>query len=664
MRLYEFSKQIGIPTKKLLEALQKGGFTIKSHMSILADDAISFLNKQFKKQQVTKAPPPVKPEKASMQKEQVKKKKFSVPKQPRRVTPAPVAEKLPPTPSKEVVVEPMSVAQTAARMDKSAPEIIVTLLKWGIVVTINQVLSEEVVERLAEHYELKTAKPEVVKKEVVRVVAAEGAKLEERLPIIVVLGHVDHGKTTLLDFIRKTRVAAKEKGGITQHLGAYEATTPQGNLVFLDTPGHEAFSKMRERGTKAADIAVLVVAADDGVMPQTIEAIKHAKNMELPIIVAINKIDKADPSRIEIVKRQLAEQDVLPEDWGGQAICIPISATQGTGINQLLEMIVLQAQIMELRAAIQVPGKGFVLESKLEKGRGPVATLIFQHGSIKIGDYFICGNTAGRVTSLVDSYGNRINEIGPSKPVQVAGFDQLPEVGDFFEVVPKEQALKARSDAERKRVLPRQVVGKGALTVIIKADTNSSKEALIDAIGQLSKRVDVGYNIIHTGVGNINESDVELAFNTGAEIIGLHIKPESNAAVLAQRRGVSFMLHGIIYKLLEELEERAESKKEIKMVQKKIGEAIVRQVFDIKGVGVVAGSYVKDGIFSRDGSVVAWRGNQKIGEGKITSLQREKKTVKEVHAGFECGFVVEGITNWAVDDRVECFIQVPMSKKK
>ena len=657
MRVYEFARKQNISSKKIIELLQKTGFDVTSHMSVLEDKALLYLEKAFKKPEKAAKPKVPKKEKTiEIKKILEKPPKKPVPPKPKKKDIVPLEEKLPK--KIQIIAEPMRLVEFAKKINMPATEIIVTLLKWGIVAPKNQVISVNIVTRLAGHYDIEIVKPEAKQEKVEKkVIVAEG-ELKERLPVIVILGHVDHGKTTLLDFIRKTRIAIKEKGGITQHLGAYEATTSQGSVVFLDTPGHEAFSKMRQRGVKVADIAVLVVAADDGVMPQTVEAIKHAKSINIPIIVAINKIDKVDKSRIEVVKRQLSQHDVLPEEWGGDAICVPISAKLGTGVDQLLEMILLQSQMMELRADLSGPAKGYVLESKLEKGRGPVATLIAQHGALKVGDYFVCGITRGRVNSLVDSYGKRLNEVGPVIPVQAAGFYSLPEVGDFFKVVSKNEFNKAAKQGEQKLAADKRLVQEGGINIIIKTDTNSTKEALIDAIEKLSKRVETPFNIIHAAVGDVSESNVEFAFNTGSNIIGLHVKKETNAASLAQRREVSIDLHTIIYKLLEDLEERSAKTKEVEMVLTKIGEAVVLKIFDIKKIGVIAGAYVKDGRFSRDGTVKVWRGSQLVGEGKITSLQRERKTVKEVHSGFECGFMVEKFTEWGVDDRVECYIEV------
>ncbi len=673
MRIYELAKKLEIPSKILIEALKQKGISVKSHMSAINENSVALLRKKFTKQAEPKQKDKdsTKLNKDVMQKEPVKRrspqsKSHSFKKS--KISPTTVRDRsvekaskvLVPEIVQEMVIEPLIVSDVAKRMGKSVNDVILTLLKWKIVAPKNRQLTQEIVARLAEHYGIKAIKREVVIKDELQPLEKEGkGELQSRLPVVVVLGHVDHGKTTLLDFIRKTRVVSKEKGGITQHLGAYQASTKQGDLVFLDTPGHEAFPKMRRRGIKVADIGVLVIAADDGIMPQTVEVIKHLKAMNVPIVVAINKIDKVDAPRIEVVKRQLAEHDLLPEEWGGQIVCMPISALYGKGVDQLLEMISLQAQLLELKASQQGFAHCYVLESKIERGRGPVATLICQHGMLKLGDYFVSGVTTGRVSSIKNSEGKILPEVGPSIPVAVAGFKELPEVGDLFNAVSKADIRKVLQQQEQQVVHPSRATGEGNINVLIKVDTNSSKEALLDALYKLSKKSDVGFNIIHVGVGGINESDVELAYSTGASILGLHVKAEAKSSSLARRRAISIQLYDIIYKLLEDFQERLEGDRKVEKVRTKIGEAVVRAVFDIKGVGVVAGSYVQDGRFTRDGYVVAWRGKEKIGEGKIISLQREKKTVKEAHAGYECGFVVEGITHWEVDDRVECFIDVP-----
>lgn len=700
MRIYEFSKQFGISNKNLIEVLHKNGFTVSNHMSVLTPDALSFLKKHV----AGDAQEEKKSNKQSVAKEAARdsQQQANADKDAMQITPKKESQKIASTPvetksieknrpaykvqerpirktasfTKEVAVpevvipavlmlEPTTVADVALIAKKPVSEVIMTLLKSGVISNKNQLLSVDLVEKLATAFQIPTEKPQQKQQDIKRAQQVTTANAQERMPIVVVVGHVDHGKTTLLDFIRNTRVASREKGGITQHLGAYQAHTQQGDIVFLDTPGHEAFSKMRSRGIKVADIAILVVAADDSVMPQTIEAIKHIKEIDIPIIVAVNKIDKVDIARVDIVKRDLGVHGLMPEEWGGDVIYAPISAKMGTGIDHLLEVVILQSQLMELKADPSVEASGYALESRLEKGRGPVATLLLQQGTLRIGDNFSCGATMGKVNSITDSYGKRLQSVGPSVPVQVAGFEALPEAGDFFEVVSKDNLRKAKATLHDKKMLGTQsrIAKPGAKNIIVKTDSNSSKEALTESIVKLSMKTEKGFNIVQAGVGAVVESDVMLAADTNSDIVTLHVKAEPNALLLAQRLGVTVTTYDIIYKLLEALEGYAQSVKEVKLVRKRIGEAVVRKVFDIKGVGVIAGSYVKDGIITRDCNLVNWRGKHKIGEGKISSLQRDKKTVKEVHTGFECGFMIEGFGDWQPDDRVECFIMVPEGSK-
>lgn len=692
MRVYEFAKEKGVTSKELIALLAKEGIEVSSHMAVLSPAALQFLNKTYNKdaqpepkavapapQIQTKPTPAPGPVETPKEEKTVSKapqsqhvNKYSAP-APKVIEERPyVAERktlVPPAPvAKEVILKPYVLSDFAVILGKGSSDLILTLLKWGILSNKNQLLTEDLVARLCQYYEVPVTRPVVEKPKETKILhkGQSPEDQKERLPVVVVMGHVDHGKTSLLDFIRKTRVAAREKGGITQHLGAYEAHTPQGNIVFIDTPGHEAFSKIRVRGTKVADIVILVVAADDGVMPQTVEALKHAQSMEVPIIVAINKIDKVEKARVDIVKRDLATQyELLPEEWGGQTIYVPISAKTGVGVDKLLEMIILQSQLMELQARTHGKALGYVLESKLEKGRGVVATVLLQHGELKVGDYFTTTSTTGKVSSMVDSFGQRVNQVGPSHPVLVAGFDDLPAAGDSFEAVEKESYLKIKQTGQTpKQSLPgRSMQDENAILLIVKTDTNSSREALLESIAKISKKSEKGYMVLQSGLGNVNESDVMLAQDTGAHIVILHTKAEPNAATLAQRLGVKISSYEIIYKLLESLQEYSERMAPVKMVRTKVGEAIVRKVFDIKSLGVIAGSYCKQGIFTREGTVVIWRGSKKIGEGKITSLQRDKNTVKEVHTGYEFAFMVENFTDWQIDDRVECYLERPEAKK-
>lgn len=696
MRVYEFARICGKPAKELVAQLQQAGFDVKTHMAVLSENELKFLEKKYsitaqqpmEKQQIKSAKQKIsKVEKPKKQPDQQEKfiAEASIQTTPETISKTSKAQKTEgrailhkeeqaitepkiiseiekkPIMPDAIIIEPMTVADFALKSHKLASEVILTLLRMGIVAAKNQVITEDIIEKLVDQYQLKKSKKSETYKGLESIALGELA-LNERPPVVVVVGHVDHGKTTLLDFIRKTKVAAKEKGGITQHLGAYEVKTPQGKIIFLDTPGHEAFSKMRGRGIGVADIAILIVAADDGVMPQTVEAIKFAQEAKLPIIVAINKIDKVEKSRIEAIKQGIAQYGLMPEEWGGDVVCVPISAKVGTGVDHLLEMIALQSQIMELRADIARPGIGHVLESKLEKGRGPIATILCKHGSVKIGDYFLSGEVVGKASSLTNSAGERIVSFGPSEPVQVAGFASLPEVGSLFRVVPYEEYRLARDMSSPAKTIAQRPVNVGAMNLIVKTDTISTKEALLGAMDKLARSIGKDFNIVQANVGNVNESDVELAVSTSASIVALHVKPEVNASLLARAYGIEIYVFDIIYKLLEHFEEQLKGKKEIVMVKTKIGSAIVRQVFAIKNIGVVAGCYVQDGRFTRDGSVIILRRGKKIGEGLIKSLQRERKVVKEVHAGFECGFVVDGFEDYAVDDTVECYIQVPVSK--
>ena len=664
MRVYEFSQHSGVSSKKLLEKLAKAGFKVASHMSALSDDAENFLKKELSNIML---------ERENKKQSKISPQVYAAPINPVekedviKVIPQPVVEKkqiqrVVEPHQKNVILKPSLVSDIADQIKVPVNELILFLLKSGVIAPKNKVLSEEIIGSIARHYDAKVVHEEKKEASIREKLAVIGDKKLERAPIVVVMGHVDHGKTTLLDFIRKTRVAAREKGGITQHLGAYQATTDHGSVIFLDTPGHEAFTKIRSRGANVADIVILVVAADDGVMPQTIESIKIAKSMHVPIVVAINKIDKINALQLETIKRQLAQQDLLPEEWGGETVIVPISAKEGTGVDALIELLILQAQMMELRADAKAPARGYILEAKMQKGFGAVGTLLCQQGTVSIGDYFICGE----VSSLVNSAGKSLKQVGPTVPVQVAGFEQLPAAGSDFIVVTQKEYKKARSGASIiEHIVPKNILLKErSINIIIKTDAHSSREALLDSIQKLSKKIDVDFAIIFAGVGDIRETDIDLASTTKSLIVGLHVKAEPNAIASAQRLKVVIEQYDIIYKLLEFLEELADKGREVKMIKTKIGEAIVRKVFDIKGVGVIAGCYVQDGKFVKEGSVVIWRGRSKIGEGKIYTLQRANKNVKEVHTGYECAFGVKELTDYMVDDRIECYIDIPEERKK
>lgn len=561
---------------------------------------------------------------------------------------------------------PMTVADLAERLKKPVNMVIMLLLKQGVIAAKNQVLSAEQVAAAAQAFEVEVFEPEA-KANATDTFSFDAKKGEfeiERIPVVVVVGHVDHGKTTLLDYIRKTRVAARERGGITQHIGAYRADTPQGSVVFIDTPGHEAFSVVRSRGISAADIVILVVAADTGVQPQTIEALERAQKAKLPIIVAVNKIDRASVKQIEAVRAELSKRGLVPEEWGGDAIYMPISALKGDGIDQLLEMVILRAKMADLRAFTDVPAICYVLESRLEKGRGPVATVICRNGILRIGDSFLCGDAQGRVSSLYSAAGISVAQIGPSEPAQVAGFSDLPRAGDVLKVVPSTELraemrrVRATVGVEHKTQALVQSMREDAIRIVLKTDTVSSREVLVSALEKLSGRTYAGIAILSAGIGPIVESDVEFAADTGSYVYGLHVKADHKTARLAQDIGVTINTFDIIYKLLEQIEELAQRGKPVKKVIKKVGEALVLKVFDIKKIGMVAGARIIDGTCSKTSTVKVFRANRLVGKGPISSLQRDKNMVKEVRKGFECAFMVDGFTDWQVDDRIECYDEV------
>ncbi len=564
------------------------------------------------------------------------------------------------------ILKPMTVGAFADVAKVSAGEVILFLLRKGISCSRNQLLQEGVVADLARHYGFEVVKsPKISRDQDELVIEHEGGAQESRSPIVVVVGHVDHGKTTLLDYIRKTRVAQKEKGGITQHLGAYRVTTGRGDIVFLDTPGHEAFMRMRERGLKVADLAILMVAADDGIMPQTLEALNAAKAANVPIIVALNKVDKVDQKRIDMVKQQLAKYGLSLDEWGGDVICVPISAKEGTGVDKLLEMVHLQAEMLELKARVTGPGIGYVLETKLEKGRGTVATLILQHGIVRVGDFFVAGVATGKINVIMDSFGVLIKEVMPGNPVQIAGFDEMPQAGDIFRVITAAEYKERKSNRgkfpELTSFLP-QAEDKNALVIMLKADTDSSKDALTKAIEKLAGQEKETINIIQAGVGAITESDVAFAATAHATIYGFGVKPEAYVQLEAKRLNVPVFSFYVIYHLLDDIKERIEKARKPEVVSKKVGEAVVRKVFDIKGE-IIAGCYVKTGKFVRDGKVVVLRDGRKIGEAKIKTLQRERRSMKEVAAGYECAFIAEGLSDFQIEDTIECYQEVEVPKE-
>lgn len=571
------------------------------------------------------------------------------------------------TQHEKVVVQDMTVGDLANKIKSSVTDLIVQLLKRGIFANKNQVLKKAQIIKVLDDLQIKheevAKNNDAVLEKFIEAKSSTGG--ERRLPTVVVVGHVDHGKTTFLDYIRKARVAESEKGGITQQVAAYEVTTPHGNLVFVDTPGHEAFSLMRERGVLIADLVVLMIALDDGIKPQTIESIKIIKSFGATAIVALNKVDKVSPDRIEIVKRQLADQDLLPEDWGGQIPCVPISAKTGQGVDELLELLRLQADLMDLKTDSKDVARGFVLESKMEQGRGAVATVILQRGTISRGDHFVCGSTSGKVSSIKNYLGKTIASVGPSVPAQIAGFSALPQAGDVFEYAADSSVLKKHTKAllikniaDASNILGHeQQEGVGSINVILKANTLLSKEALLASVLKLNSQQPEKVRIIDIAVGDINENNVELAATTGAIVYGLGVKIHKQAAI-AMKKGIVIKTFDIIYQLLDDIQLALQQSRIKKIQEKQLGVGRVKAVFKIKSIGVIAGAAIESGVFQQGGKVKIIRNGEIIGRGTIKTLQKDRNKVSSVSEGSDCAFAVDSFSDWKEGDIVHHVIDV------
>jgi translation initiation factor IF-2 len=579
-----------------------------------------------------------------------------------------------PRASKRVVriSEVITVGELAKAMGVKAGEVIKKLMDAGMMATINQVLDLDTASLMASEFEYAVENVAFDAESVLEVEheAPTDEQLEPRPPVVTIMGHVDHGKTSLLDAVRSTNVTAQEAGGITQHIGAYSVDVHGRTVSFLDTPGHEAFTAMRARGAKVTDIVVLVVAADDGVMPQTVEAINHARAAGVLIIVAINKIDKPE-ANIERVKQALADYGLVAEDWGGDTICVPVSAKSKEGIPHLLEMLLLQADILELKANPNKLARGTIVEAKLDRGRGPVATVLVQEGTLHGGEPFVCGGHYGRVRAMVDDKGRKVESAGPSTPVEIIGLQGVPEAGSSFVAVADEAT--ARQVAEHRRGKQREAdLVKTAkvsledlysqiqagdvkeLRVVIKADVQGSVEALSEALSRLSAD-EVRLNILHASVGGITESDVLLASASNAVVIGFNVRPESKATDAAEREGVDLRLYTVIYDALNDVRDAMEGLLEPTTREKTVGRAEVRQVFSVPSFGVIAGSYVTDGKITRNAAVRLVRDHVVVHTGKVASLRRFKEDAREVQSGYECGIGLENYADLKVGDAIEAF---------
>lgn len=574
----------------------------------------------------------------------------------------------------------LTVGALAEELGKEPSEIIKKLMLLGVMATINQELDKDTIELIASEYGVETE--EVIVLEETELEKYEEADKEEDLqirpPVVTIMGHVDHGKTTLLDSIRKTKVVEGEAGGITQHIGAYQIEENGKKITFLDTPGHAAFTTMRARGAEVTDITILVVAADDGVMPQTVEAINHAKAAEVPIIVAVNKVDKesANPDR---VMQELTEYGLVPEAWGGETIFVPLSALTGKGIDELVEMILLVSEVEELKANPNRQAKGTVIEAELDKGRGSVATLLVQTGTLQVGDPIVVGNTFGRVRAMVNDLGRRVKTAGPSTPVEITGLNDVPQAGDQFLVFKDEKTARSVGEARASKQLEEQRSDKAKLSLddlfeqikqgdvkdinlIVKADVQGSAEALTAALQKIEVE-GVKVKIIHTGVGAITESDIILASASNAIVIGFNVRPDGNAKSTAEAENVDIRLHRIIYKVIEEIEAAMKGMLDPEYEEKVIGQVEVRQTFKVSKIGTIAGGYVTDGHITRDSGLRLIRDGVVIFEGEVDVLKRFKDDVKEVSQGYECGITIKKYNDIREGDILEAYVMQEIERK-
>ena len=681
VRIYEYAKEVGKQSKDLITVLKDANIEVSNHMSMLTEEGLAKLDSVFKKQEkATQNEQSSNNEGKKNKKKKIKKEKV---KKSQKQQPAIIEAPSEETISEDTILvkDGMTVGELSEVLNIGSTELIKKLfMELKIMANINQSLTLEQIELIAMDYGKEIQEEvEINKEDLDLYFEVEDAEkdLKERAPIVTIMGHVDHGKTTLLDTIRNSRVTAGEAGGITQHIGAYQVRAKDKKITFLDTPGHAAFTTMRARGAKITDVTILVVAADDGVMPQTIEAINHAKAAEVPIIVAVNKMDKpqANPDR---VMNELVEYGLISEEWGGDTIFVPISALKGEGIDELLENILLVTEMQELKANPNRLALGTVIEAKLDKGRGAVATLLVQNGSLNVGDPLVVGNTFGRVRAMINDRSKNIQTAKPSTPVEITGLQDVPNAGDRFVVFGDEKTARQIGEKRQQQYIETTRQASSAvsldtlfeqmkqgemkdLNIIIKADVQGSVEALAMSLAKIDVE-GVNVRIIHTGVGAINESDITLAVASNAVVIGFNVRPDNNAKQMAQTEQVDIRLHSIIYKVIEEIEAAMTGLLDPEFVEKVIGLAEVRQVYKVSKIGTIAGAYVTEGKVSRDGKVRVIRDSVVIYEGEIDTLRRFKDDVKEVQSGYECGMTVENFNDIKEGDVFEVYIMEEVKK--
>ena len=647
-RVYELAKEYNLTNKELIALLEEHGVRVKNRMSVLDPDTVSLLESEL-------AAEPVEASVAASE----------------DVVENAAAPEAAATTNSLQVVEGTTVADLAAVLALQPSALIMRLMKLRVMANINQRLDYDTLVMLSEHLSFEAVRAKTLEEELLTEIPDDPESLQPRAPVVTIMGHVDHGKTSLLDSIRQSNISESEAGNITQHIGAYHVTLKGGSIVFLDTPGHAAFTAMRARGAQVTDIVVLIVAADDGVMPQTIEAISHAKAAKVPIVVAINKID-VPGARSDYVKQQLAEQDLLTEDWGGQTICVETSAIDGTGIDFLLEMLLLEAALLELKANPSKPARGVVIEAQVDKGRGAIATVLVQSGTLRVGDVFVSGRYSGKVRAMMDDFGKRMKEAGPSCPVEVLGFTGVPEAGDRFYVVESDKDARtiseARQDQYRTEKLGAnshvsldnlfQQIQEGEikeLNVVLKGDVQGSVQAVASSLLELSTD-EVKINIIHEAVGGITETDILLASASDAIVVGFNVHPTTEAVQAKETEGIDVRTYNIIYNLISYIRSAMEGLLDPEVREVVIGRAEVRELFKVPRLGLVAGSYVNWGRISFNQPLRILRDNRLIHEGKVNSLRRFKDNVNEVQANYECGIGIETFDDLKVGDVLECYV--------
>ncbi|MCR1933956.1 translation initiation factor IF-2 [Clostridium tepidum] len=686
IRVYELAKELEISSKELITLLEEEfGLEVKNHMSAIEDEDADLIKELVSGNEKSEKTKEEDDEIETTAKKTIKESTNNK-KSTKKGNKDNKKEKATTEDTEDIGIitmtsDTITVKEISDKLGKSYAEVIKELMLMGVMASVNQEINFEMAEKLAAKFDKEIIKEDQDEEDDLEDILEDNEEeehLQKRSPIITVMGHVDHGKTSLLDAIRKSKVTSTEAGGITQHIGAYTVQVNGESITFLDTPGHAAFTAMRARGAQVTDIVILVVAADDGIMPQTQEAISHCKAANVPLIVAINKIDRVG-ANIDKVKQELTEYGLVAEDWGGDTICVPVSAHTKEGIDELLEMILLSSEMLELKANPNRKAKGTVVEAKLDKGRGAVATLLIQNGTLRVGDSIVVGSTYGRIRAMFNDKGKNIKSAGPSTPVEILGLSEVPEAGDKFYQVKDEKTARGIADKRKEKIRDEYLqsthkvsledlynqIQEGTvkeLALIVKADVQGSVEALKQSLEKLSTE-EVKVRVIHGGVGAINETDVTLATASNAIILGFNVRPDSNASIASERDGVDIKTYRVIYDAIEDIKSAMLGMLEPEFKEVVIGTAEVRQVYKISSVGTIAGAYVQTGKIARNSGARVIRDGIVIFESELASLKRFKDDAKEVAQGYECGLSIEKFNDIKEGDIIECFIMEEVKKK-